>query len=135
MRPWLAACVLLAVACGESKPKKRSKSDPDETSAAKSSASPSAAPSQTGTQVVIAPPGQSGDIVFDPNGPNKLDPSKLKGDPKTCAAVKACCDDQSGALALGCQMAVLDSQGDCSKILATVKPLASELGKPPAGCQ
>lgn len=128
------------VACSDAKPKKKSSPEDDKpanrsSSAAVQSSSSGPAPTQTATQIVIGPPGQSGVIAYDPNGPNKLDDSKLKGDAKTCATVKACCDNQSGALALGCQLALTDSNGDCSKMLATVKPLASELGKPPAGCQ
>lgn len=137
---WIAA-VLALVACSDAKSKKKSSSGDDDKPTNRSSSAQVGSvisgptPTQTSTQIVIGPPGQSGVIAYDPNGPNKMDDAKLKGDPKTCAVVKACCDNQSGALALGCQMALLDSNGDCTKMLATVKPMASELGKPPAGCQ
>ncbi len=95
-----------------------------------------AAPSAAQTGVVIGPPGSSGaTIEYNPDGPNAIDPTKLKGDKATCDKVMACCNKQSGPLALGCQLAISSEGGDCAKILKTVQPMAKEMGKPPAGCE
>ncbi|MFO0614672.1 MAG: hypothetical protein U0414_18950 [Polyangiaceae bacterium] len=93
----------------------------------------SAAP--TSSVGVGAPSASAVTLTYNPDGPNDIDDAKLHGDPATCAKVKACCNGQSGPLALGCQMAVSQESGNCAAILATVQPLASELGKPPPGCK
>ena len=54
-------------------------------------------------------------IEYNPDGPNAVDASKLKGDKATCDKVMACCNKQSGPLGLGCQLAISSEGGDCAK--------------------
>jgi hypothetical protein len=145
------ACVLLslAAACssqGDGSAKsgsaKAGSSGSPRTSGSSSAAAPGPTSAQTTTALAlpssirIGPPGDSGaTISYDPDGPNHMDESRLHGDAKACAVVKSCCQDQKGPLALGCQLALSESAGDCTKMAETVRKLASELGQPPAGCK
>src|SRR4051812_25346792 len=101
-----------------SKASAKSSSAPTSSVAARASSAPSS------SAVAIGAPGDSTVINFNPDGPNHIDESKLKGDAASCAKVKACCEGQTGAIALGCQMAIGQELGDCAKIAATVVPLA-----------
>jgi hypothetical protein len=60
--------------------------------------------------------------------------AKLTGDPKVCAAFKACC--RHPQMGLACSLTQTASNGDCAQALASIKKQISERGlTPPEGCE
>ncbi len=60
--------------------------------------------------------------------------AKLTGDPKVCAAFKACC--RHPQMGLACTLTQTSTNGDCVEALASIKKQISERGlTPPAGCE
>ncbi len=80
-----------------------------------------------------APSSSGVTIEMGPDGKTRVTGAPLTGDPKACAAFRACCD--SGELGLACGL-VQASESDCAKALAAVKQIAAEQKTPlPAGCR
>jgi hypothetical protein len=125
----IALAAGLAAACSKDEkpaPDDDAKGQKKEKKSAKSAEPPaSAAPKSSGTKIEIDPE----------TGKTKVEGgAKLTGDPKVCAAFAACCSASSDA-GLFCGMSQAN-EGDCSKLLASVKQYLEESGaKPPAGCE
>jgi hypothetical protein len=129
---------LLMTSCSSSGSTGAASSEPSGRARAESTSATTSAPAPSAATAAasVAPPAASSVVIeFNPNGPNPIDDKKLHGDAATCGKVKACCKNNGGALALGCQMAIAENAGDCAKIAPQVTQLAKELGKPPAGCE
>lgn len=110
---------LLASACGGEK-KDAGKGDPTAGSGAKPAASPSGA-----GPVVIS---------VGPNGQTKVDGGDVKGDPKTCAAMNACCGASSD-VSLFCGLSKATDGATCQSVLtSTQQYLAERKIAKPAGC-
>ena len=90
-----------------------------------------------GKGVTIAPTAQGSGVTieYDPaTGKSKVvGGAALKGDPKTCAAFRACCTHPE--MGLMCSLTEA-AGGDCASALQTARQHLKERGlKPPAGCQ
>jgi hypothetical protein len=114
-------------ACGDKADKKsRDKDDDDESSEKESkkkkgSAEPSG--KSTGVTIVMGPDGKA---VVEGG-------SAMKGDEKTCAAMKACCSAPSAGLF--CGLAQATDNADCASVLKGIQAHMAEakIAKP-AGC-
>jgi hypothetical protein len=93
-------------------------------------------PSSSGSTSAPSKPGPTTAVTvrYDPGGKAKVDGAPLHGDPKTCAALKACCS--ASALSLFCALSQAKNEGDCAKCLKDVRAYADEAHvAPPAGCK
>ena len=120
--------VLLAlVGCGDKASGKNERDDDDDKKSEKDakksrgSAEPSAKP--TGVTIVMGPDGKA---VVEGGG-------AMKGDPKTCAAMKACCDAPNAGLF--CGLAQAKDSADCASVLKDIQSymVEAKIAKP-AGC-
>jgi hypothetical protein len=72
-------------------------------------------------------------ISMGPNGKTQVNGAPLHGDPKTCAAFKACC--AAPDLQLFCGLSQATNNGDCAKSLADARNYAKERGVNTPACR
>ena len=119
---------------------KRADEDTDAAGRASAAATKEATPTRTsqgGTGVTISPTAQGSGVTieYDPaTGKGKVvGGAPLKGDPKACAAFRACCTQAEMGLMCGLTEA---AGGTCESALQTARQYLKERSlKPPVGCQ